>query len=633
MRNEQECKAIIESVEAILSEAKVLTALDRLLAQAERDRITHSIERMRRRMAYVAVIGSQGSGKSSFLNSLLFTARTLPVGEGVTTNIVCYVREAEGINVIRCEVLLNTGETLALPLSRNSLERYMDEAHNPGNQLRVNKVTCFIQHSLLTNNTVFVDTPGLDPFFEALNNPSMPSHNADTLAFVGEIALGIFVLRTTPTLTKSEAEFLKGIWRLCPEIIFIQNVWGEADSQVSEALWDNTEKIRKIAISQGDDRRVSIFPVNIHEGLEGVTNERPQFIHSSGLAALRSAIYDRVARGGQRLEISLQGRKIIQCLQVAIKQGVTEAAAASVHEDRDTERLREKIEEAEEKLGTIQSKHRKLISRFDLKCGEIISESKENLRKKIEVVRQEFSRNTVEDSLGDEYSIRLKRAASDGFDDFKLRFAKVCEDFTTDSAREIDDIAKAFQFTTGEIPSNPDDNFGPSFAEIVGKITKWGSTIALTSLTGLSAAAFGTTLAAGSTLTVALTAGATAIPVVGWVIAGIPLLVGHWINKFANEQRKSALLNAIDRAAREVLDRTETSIATEANRIHDVIRDGVKETFKAALEQQKKFLNSCRDGLYRSEEEKKLQQATLQAMITDLETAAVDIENLTQLGE
>src|SRR5262245_25058235 len=100
-----DCDSIIDAVETILHRDGVRAATERLLAVAERHRIGQSIERMRRKSAYVTVIGLQGSGKTSLLNSLLFARRTLPIGEGTTTNVICFVREARN-DQPHCDVRL-----------------------------------------------------------------------------------------------------------------------------------------------------------------------------------------------------------------------------------------------------------------------------------------------------------------------------------------------------------------------------------------------------------------------------------------------------------------------------------------------------------------------------------------------
>jgi hypothetical protein len=64
------------------------------------------------------------------------------------------------------------------------------------------------------------------------------------------------------------------MWRLCPELVFVQNVWLESAVDVAASVRHNADTLARIARAHGDERPISILTVNIHLGARGCRQRR-----------------------------------------------------------------------------------------------------------------------------------------------------------------------------------------------------------------------------------------------------------------------------------------------------------------------------------------------------------------------
>jgi hypothetical protein len=618
-----DCDAIIERVTQIISAPRVHAAIERFLSSAYQARILQSTERMRRKDAFVAVIGSQGSGKSSLINSLIFTKRTLPIGEGITTSLVCFIRDAKGTNE-RCEVTLKTGQVITLPLERSSLEEFMEESHNPGNRKGVAKITCYTVSDRLVDNSVFVDTPGL--------GSGLKWQDDATMSFVDDLSLGVFVLRTTPSLTDGEVGFLLDIWPSCPEFLFVQNVWGESPGEVIESQQDTISKLTQIARSRGDRRPISLYAVNIHEGLEGVANHRPESVGSSGLGNLIRVIDDRVSHGGQWLEITKESQQIVTCLQVAIQQAEAEKAGASVRNQPDMERFKEKIELAVSALDGIRVRHQERTTKFRRRCQQIIMSSRNEITSAIGAAHSDFEnrlwQHDGQPGIENQYLSKLRNVTEGCLEHFNGSLAGVCHDFIDDSAADIDNLGGVFQSINADAKSLIENVSLTYFLEKIGSVTSTASTIALTALTVMSATTFGTAVAAGTGVTASFAMAAGTVPGVGWAVAFAILGAGYVLKKGAKTKRRNVLLAEFERVKQEVTLAVTGSITAEVERVRKAVTSEVEEHVEGLFAQQEKLLASLRQALLRTEEEKNSLLADILQKTADLEDAIAQIEHL-----
>lgn len=614
-------QATVAKIDEILSREKVRDATRRLLSHEQRDRLAQAVLRMQRKIAFVAVIGSQGNGKSSLLNALLFSRRILPIGEGVTTSLVCFVHDARETEP-RCEIAL-AGGGITKPLDLASLREFMDESQNPQNQKGVRSISCFAKADLLKNNTSFVDTPGLGSLFTW--------QDAETGKFVRDMSLGLFVLRTTPTLTQSEAGFLDDMWNFCPEYIFVQNVWGEPSAIVNESLRDNTEKLSEIARKHGDSRPITLLPVDIHVGLEGATNARPEDRVRSGLAKLEDAIREKVGRGGQWFEVKVQSRQIMTCLQRAIDAGQLEISAAALQTEEQIKKLAADLDETEASIREAQQRQAKREEKFHRHCNEASETHLRQARNLLDSTCEDYQalvrRDGGYDGVGGDFLTKFKRQMNHSVEEFQSAFGDIARQFVEDSQAEIEQIEDTVRLKVNEA-SRVEDVSGTHAAEFFGKLASSTGTIAVTAMTGFSTTILAGTIAAGGTAMAGVAAGVAAVPVVGWVIAGTVLVGGLIVKGIAKDKRKTALLREftrINETAQEELTRT---LRTEATNSRNVIAASVREQVRAAADQQVKLANDLKTTLSGSETQKRAVEAEITRMVKDLDSAMADIQRL-----
>jgi hypothetical protein len=614
----------VSKIDEILSRKEVRDATLRLLSGEQRDRLSQAVLRMQRKIAFVAVIGSQGNGKSSLLNALLFSTRILPIGEGVTTSLVCFVHDAKDTEP-RCEVAV-PGRVITKPLDLTSLREFMDEGQNPQNQKGVRSISCFAKAELLKDNTSFVDTPGLGSL--------LTWQDAETGKFVRDMSLGLFVLRTVPTLTESEAGFLNDMWKFCPEYIFVQNVWGESPSVVAESLRDNADKLAGIACNHGDSRPITLLPVNIHIGLEGATNSKPQDRVRSGLSKLEDEIKDRVGRGGQWFEVQVQSRQIVSCLQLAIGAGHLEISAAALQSEKQIRKLTADLDDVEASIREAQQRQAKNEEEFQQRCNDTIETYIRQARNELELTCENYQTTVRRDGgyegIGEEFLAKLKNRMGHLVEEFQLAFGEVARRFAAASQAEIDRIEDTVR-TKVKAASEIEDVSGTHVAEFFGKVASSTGTVAVTALTGMSASVLAGTIAAGGTALAGVAAGIAAVPVVGWAIAGA-VLVGGWVlTGVAKEKRKNALLREFSRIKETTEEELTRSLRTEAVSSRDTIATSVREQVRAAANQQVKLANDMKTTLAASEGQKRAVVTDITQMVKDLDSAVTDIRHLGHL--
>jgi hypothetical protein len=620
---------IATEIETILARDSITVAVGELLAQKERDHLQQAAGKMRRKVAHVAVVGSQGSGKSSLLNALLFTCRILPVGEGVTTSFVCFVEDA-GVTEPRCEIVFKNGRSMIKPLDLASLSEFMDESQNADNERGVSSVACFARAALLTGNTSFADTPGL-------GTPISP-HDERTKEFVRtDMSLGLFVLRTTPTLTESEAYFLNIMWASCQEFLFVQNVWGEPAAVVGASMRDNTVKLAQIAQKHGDSRPITLVPVNIHAALEGATNSRTGDRVRSGLDSLERLVRSKISRGGQWFEIVAQSVQIVACLQLATNAGRQKIAAASIRSDVEAESLLTKLTEAEESIRESAQRQRGYDQQFCTRCNDLFFNVQRRVGKEIEDSLSDFKHRIRRDGgyegIGDEYLAKLTSLTSSVAEDFKKSFSEIARAFVDASRAEIDRIEDSVRLKVEEVAGGIGDVSGTEVVERVGSATGTVGGAALAALIGASTLTMASTIAAGGTALAGVAAGIAAVPGVGWVIAGAVLTAGWIVKAMAKEKRKESLLTDFTRVASTTDRELSRTLKEEGVRSRDVISAAVHQQFQAAAEQQVNLANAIRETISASEECKRVVEAETKKLVEALETAIADINLIIKFGE
>ena len=568
---------------------------------------------MSRKKACVAVIGSQGCGKSSLLNSLLFSERVLPTGQGITTNAICYVEDAKDTRG-RTEVTLTTG-IVEGPLDIKFLSAFMDEKQNPDNQKGVSEIHCFAHSAFLSENTAFVDTPGL--------GSTKGWHDKTTFTFAADMALGVAVIRSEQ-LKESESEFIKTIWSLSPQYIFVQNVWGEPPDQVEARLQEHRRKLQEIAKECGDVRPVSVLAVNIHEGLEGATNNNVELLEKSGLAKLKLAVAAQTDRGGQRLEVDAQSQRIVMLL----RRGVISAdrqmyALQSARNSEDLigehRQARDKIKklqtEADEAEDQFRRRHRNCVDSFRVRFERAIDQISRDFRQRVQV-------GDVDDYFASDLHAAMKHCIAG-------EVQQLQEDLSDIEAAYIRGAIQRAEaaFSAGAPKSFENTNVsGSHFAEWAGNVVVGAGSIALTSLTAATIGTVITTVTAGGTAGTGLMLALAGIPGAGWAIAGGLVGVGAVIRFVSRESRKGKLIQELARVSSTTSEQAVKSVTEACKERRDQLIDVVGTHFRGLVAQQKKETADIEAKLKLGKDELEREVSNLTQKKMDLVLAIRQIE-------
>ena len=506
--------------------------------------VAHPIDRLREEHTYVAVLGRQGAGKSSLINSLLFTKEVLPIGVDETTNVLCKVVHhlGQGTGV---DILFENGETQSGPCTKEFLRSYVDEMSNPQNHLKVKEVQIRADNDILSEGISFVDTPGVD---------SLTARNHEvTLRFLPKVSCAIFLFSTTPTLLSSEMSFLEQTWKFSQNFFFVQNVWGEDVDEIEQAQSDNLRKIRELAERQGTSPdNLNVFTVDVHAALEAVRNDNDEMNRSSGAADLVEAVQSFVEQGSGLI----RARDALKVLYDATGKFHRETTfRMSLLEQQGEQANRDfssRIYEVKDQLKSVQVEWIQAKADFDGTIRTVERDFDEALETSFEDAESELIRLVDHGKLNAD---KLEKAVKNAIGVAAEQAANVFDRGFREAARNL-----AIQFESGMTKSRQSMfDFEQNVAfdlglhhvgENAGNVLEYGSSFVL-GLLGMDALfAVGSAVvgaAAGGFGAAAAAAGAAlaAIPVVGWIAAGAVLLTGLGLKAYFSGKKKRAMKDAL----------------------------------------------------------------------------------------
>ena len=154
---------------------------------------------------HLAVLGQFKRGKSTFLNALLGEP-VLPTSVIPLTSVPTFIQEGPSRKarvLFQNEQPVQEFSTTDAAEISNFLAKFVTEAGNPKNHLRVSQVELFHPADILRNGVVFIDTPGIG---------STLRHNTEaTLNFLPQCDAALFLVSADPPITEVEIEFLKRV--------------------------------------------------------------------------------------------------------------------------------------------------------------------------------------------------------------------------------------------------------------------------------------------------------------------------------------------------------------------------------------------------------------------------------------
>lgn len=340
----------------------------------------HFIENLNKKEIIVPVLGIQGAGKSSFLNSILMEDNILPTDVDETTCVPVEVRYGENINEAIVYYLNGSKENINV----KDLEKYVHNDFNMGNTLKITKIVLHNQSEVLKDNIVLVDLPGVGSL--------TPENQKTTLEYVNKLVAGIFLIRTNPPITRSEKNFINALWPKLSNTLFVQNKWNdESLEDANEAKEHNEGVLSSISYAHNEERDIKVNVVNVYEAVKGKFAKDESAYNNSGIVKVLEEIKNISKEYNEELIKTLKER-IYEALK-NINDKIETYRLLALNEDK------ENIIEKEEKINNIKAiildnkaKIRSCRAYAEEEMENVIADSSKIIRENMDNLRIELRR-------------------------------------------------------------------------------------------------------------------------------------------------------------------------------------------------------------------------------------------------
>jgi len=561
----------------------------------------------------VPVLGMQGMGKSTLINSIL-GKNILPNDADETTCVpveVCY-GETE-----YAEVFFKHRKTTEVVHTREELNSFVDNNENPANEKQVSKIVLHDNLPLLKNGMVIVDLPGVG---------SLTAENAETTNnYIKNLCTAIFVIPTTPTIRKQEVIFIKSVWSQFPTAIFVQNHWDESQRELQESVEYNTIILKKIAKELNTSYDGNIIVVNAYNALTGALQHDNEKVSKANLPALTSEL-DRFSDTWEKsMYQNMYGRLYyeIQNVQEIIKKRLHELdlSEEQIQQEREetlnqfkeqTKEIRRKIRDVEEYLDDAESNVKKLAKQKSEECAS-------GIRK--EVFRLIDSGITDGSQLSDAFRNFQEEYVPDAlngmFDEFQTIKFDLEEKLEELEAIQLENTmhSNTLNFDNGDA-----FKFEKAFAPAGGILGTFGGV----ALGGMASTALATAL---SVEAVALTNPVTLLP--GLAAIAVTAVVGFIGGALGNAAKKGVTNSRATETKNEIsgyIDKIQSSvydtIINEFSQIRTNISDILSQLKDARREQQ----SQLEEKIYSVDAENTEDRQKLQDDLFYLETITKEME-------
>lgn len=243
----------------------------------------------------VVVLGEFKRGKSTFINALL-QKELLPVDvlpETATINALIYN------DVPKAYVTLNDGTEKEGEATQEYLQQFSARNAAAGVQ-NIKYIKIGYPADILQNRLVIVDTPGVSDINE--------QRCEVTYRFIPKANAVLFLLDANSPLKKTEKDFIEQ--RLLPlgidNIVFVVNKYDSVDEEEEpNYLQDLRLRLAKAFEMDSDDKKLKalkLYPLSAKWALQGILQNKPNFIEASGIEQLKAEILNLTFNGSVEAE-------------------------------------------------------------------------------------------------------------------------------------------------------------------------------------------------------------------------------------------------------------------------------------------------------------------------------------------
>ncbi len=340
----------------------------------------HFIENLNKKEIFIPVLGIQGAGKSSFLNSILMNENVLPTDVDETTCVPVEVYYGENTDEAEVHFIGKPKEKIKVA----DLEKYVHNDYNPANELGVNKIVLYNDSEILKDNLVLVDLPGVGSL--------TPENQKTTLNYVNKLVAGIFMIRTNPPITRTEKNFISALWPKLSNTIFVQNKWNDESMEDAEDARDHNEGVLNgISSSYKEDRYVKVNIVNVYEAVKGKFTNDDKLYRESGIESVLEEIKNISVRYNSSLMDTLEGK--IDDVLNGINDRIENYISASMNKASENELEKsKKVGEIKEILSQNKEYFKNIRSYAYDRMDAIIDESYYIIRYNMDELRHDLKR-------------------------------------------------------------------------------------------------------------------------------------------------------------------------------------------------------------------------------------------------
>lgn len=340
----------------------------------------HFFENLNKKEIIVPVLGIQGAGKSSFLNSILMDDNILPTDVDETTCVPVEVRYGDNINEAIIYYLHGHKETVRV----ENLEKYVHNDYNRANNLQVSKIVLHNNSEVLKDNIVLVDLPGVGSL--------TPENQRTTLDYVNKLVAGIFIIRTNPPITRTEKNFINALWPKLSNTIFVQNKWNdESLEDANEAKEHNEGVLSSISYAHNQEKEINVNVVNVYEAVKAKFTQDTELYSKSGVVKVIEEIKNISNEYNKQL-ITALNQKVYEALKNINNKIETYKILALNENNENLLEKEEKIKEIKEILSENKKKIRSCRAYAGEEIENIIEVTCKIIRENIENLRLDLRR-------------------------------------------------------------------------------------------------------------------------------------------------------------------------------------------------------------------------------------------------